>query len=712
LTGRYRISIVSKLKLGTSSVGDRKQIQKILIISSCTGEKIVTDPKRLTLTDFRAGRDHIRAREAALKEKLTRGDEIYSGMQHVRLMRGVREASKAGVGVDLHILSAGYGLISADRKIAPYEATFQGMHKRELRRWADTLGVPESLRKAVATTCDLCLVLLGDDYLAACALDGTVRFGGPTLLFCGRSTLKKLPRLGNLHAIGLTNVEARRFSCGLVGLKGEMASRILSKVAVDPAFASTLAASSDVLGFIEESPAAALGRRSAARAKADVDFVVSLPATWSSKPHRKHLSYFIPEWDDLVDRDYDFQNDTHSGGTGNWANEVYAHQMYREPNYDGILISKVVAEKSKSKKERINRLGVHRFLRVPREFPIMGDCGAFGYINEKVPPYSTEEILDYYTRLDFDYGVSIDHLIVTATESEKKARYELTIDNAADFLKTHRKAKLPWTPIGAVQGWDAKSYAAAARKCVTMGYEYIGLGGLVRSSTKDILEVLHRVHSVVPAKVKIHLFGLARLASMRAFADLGVRSVDSASLLRRAWMGTGQNYLSMEGRFFTAIRIPEAGKSFRAKRMVSEGRASEPKVKKLETRCMEAMTSFDADQVSVDDVLDILEEYDHLITPDRPPTRALLRETLEARPWRSCGCDICRRDGIQVLIFRGNNRNRRRGFHNTYVFYRLLQKALAGESVGFLRSGIGPSKQQLPLFGFTQVGEEESADAI
>ena len=39
----------------------------------------------------------------------------------------------------------------------------------------------------------------------------------------------------------------------------------------------------------------------------------------------------------------------------------------------------------------------------------MGDCGAFGYINEKVPPYTTEEILDYYTRLDFDFGVSIDH---------------------------------------------------------------------------------------------------------------------------------------------------------------------------------------------------------------------------------------------------------------------------------------------------------------
>jgi Queuine tRNA-ribosyltransferase len=694
------------------SARDRNKILKILIITSCTGEKVVSDPKQITLKDFRKGRDQIRSREAALKEKLTRADEIYSGMQHVRLMRGVSDARKAGVDLDLQILSAGYGVIPANRRIAPYEATFQGMPKGELRKWAHALGVPEAFRKAVATPCDLCLVLLGDDYLAACALDGTIRFGGPTLLFCGNNTLKKLPKLGNLHAIALTNAEAKRFSCGLVGLKGELASRILTRIAASPAFASTLAASSTVLSLIEEPPAAALGRRSAARAKTDVDFVVSLPANWHSKPHRKKLSYFIPEWDDLVDRDYDFQNDIHSGGTGNWANEVYAHQMYPEPNYDGILISKVVAEKSRSKKERINRLGVHRLLRVPREFPIMGDCGAFGYIHEKVPPYATEEILDYYTRLDFDYGVSIDHLIVTATESEKKTRYELTIDNAAEFLKKHRKAKLPWTPIGAVQGWDPKSYAVAAKKCVAMGYEYIGLGGLVRSSTKDILEVLHHVHQVVPANVNVHLFGLARLASMRVFADLGVRSVDSASLLRRAWMGTGQNYLSMEGQFYTAIRIPEAGKSFRAKRMVSEGRASGPKVEKLEARCMEAMTGFDANQIPVDAVLDVLEEYDHLITPDRAPTRELLRETLEARPWRSCSCDICRRDGIQVLIFRGNNRNRRRGFHNTYVFYRLMQKALAGETVGFLRSGIGPAKKQLPLFGIAEMGEKESADAI
>jgi hypothetical protein len=441
-----------------------------------------------------------------------------------------------------------------------------------------------------------------------------------------------------------------------------------------------------------------------------VDYVIELPPSWKEKPHRERLRYFIPEWDDLVDRDYDFENDIHSGGSGDWSNEVYAHQMYPEPNYDGILISKVVAEKSKTKKERINRHGVHRFLRVPREFPIMGDCGAFGYINEKVPPYSTEEILDYYTRLDFDFGVSIDHLIVASTESEKKERYELTIQNAAEFLKKHGKAKLPWTPIGAVQGWDPKSYASAAKKYVAMGYEYIGLGGLVRTSTRDILDVLRAVHDVVPSHVQMHLFGLARLGSMEAFASLGVRSVDSASFLRRAWMGSGgQNYLTMNGEFFTAIRIPAAGRSFRAKRIVSEARASSTKVLRLEKASLDAMRDFDQGRTSVDKAIDTLVEYDQLITPERVPHRELLQRTLEARPWKSCPCDICRRDGIEVVIFRGNNRNRRRGFHNTFAFYRLLQKALAGEKV---LVGRATGTNQLALFQADDAEDSGESDAI
>ncbi len=275
---------------------------------------------------------------------------------------------------------------------------------------------------------------------------------------------KKLPRLANVRVVTLSNPEAKRFSCALVGLKGELAARLLNKLTTKELTVEQLRdPASDLLSALDSGESTTSSKsiaRKAAVANPNVDKVIQIPKSWWKSKHREKLRYFIPEWDDLVDPEYDFIADEHSGGASDWSNAVYAHQMFPSPNYDGLLVSRVVAEKSKNKKARINSMGVHRFLRVPREFPVMGDCGAFGYIKEEIPPYSTEDVLDYYTRLDFDYGVSVDHLILSETEKQKMFRYELTIANAEDFIKKHHKAKLSWVPIGAVQGWDPKSYAA------------------------------------------------------------------------------------------------------------------------------------------------------------------------------------------------------------------------------------------------------------
>jgi queuine/archaeosine tRNA-ribosyltransferase len=237
----------------------------------------------------------------------------------------------------------------------------------------------------------------------------------------------------------------------------------------------------------------------------------------------------------------------------------------------------------------------------------------------------------------------VDHLIVRATEHQKKFRYELTINNAEDFLKRHRNAGLRWEPIGAVQGWDADSYAKAAAKYVKMGYRYLGLGGLVRTSSQEILEILAKVHEAVPRGIGIHLFGLARLKAINAIAGFGVTSVDSASALRRAWLGSEDNYWSQDGRHYRAIRVPEAGKSFRAKRMVTEGRATSDFVKNTERRVMAALRELDRGRISVEATLRVIGEYDHLITSDRSALIEQYRRTLESAPWKKCPCVGCLR---------------------------------------------------------------------
>src|SRR5690606_673922 len=110
-----------------------------------------------------------------------------------------------------------------------------------------------------------------------------------------------------------------------------------------------------------------------------------------------------------------------------------------------LLVSRAVAESSQNKIQQIRQYGIHRHLRVPAEFPILGDCGAFSYLLQKEPPYSTDEILDYYTQLNFDYGVSIDHLLFGGVDDEdKRYRYELTVHNAEAFFREHKQRGLKW----------------------------------------------------------------------------------------------------------------------------------------------------------------------------------------------------------------------------------------------------------------------------
>ena len=57
-------------------------------------------------------------------------------------------------------------------------------------------------------------------------------------------------------------------------------------------------------------------------------------------------------------------------------------------------------------------------------------------------------------------------------------------------------------------------------------------------------------------------------------------------------------------------------------------------------------------------------------------TAALVKRTLEDKPWKHCDCEVCRSIGVDVIIFRSSNRNKRRGFHNLGVYHRHLRKTL------------------------------------
>jgi len=104
------------------------------------------------------------------------------------------------------------------------------------------------------------------------------------------------------------------------------------------------------------------------------------------------VRYFIPEWDDRVDPKYDFMNDVHSREHEEdpIKNDVYIWNIFglNKVPIDGVLVSRFTIMQNKKKYRRVLQEGIHSVLRLPSTFEIMGDCGAWGYIQEEAPPSS------------------------------------------------------------------------------------------------------------------------------------------------------------------------------------------------------------------------------------------------------------------------------------------------------------------------------------
>jgi hypothetical protein len=675
---------------------------RILVVTSCTGEKRFKPTNQLKLEDFQNS-SQLQLREAELAEFACPAGQIYTGQQHLRAMEGIHllRQSLGQEAVDLAILSAGYGLIPEDRIIVPYEVTFNTMKGYEVDSWAKFLEVHSSFEQAISGY-DLVFVLLGENYLRSLKLP-VKTLSHQTLLFLSSQLSINYIRglAAKTFVLPLSNTEAKYYRYGLVGLKGFLFKRLAECVVSDLSLLERIYSEPESFAQIIDRepvqlklslgiPEQKISNKSTnlpkklRRGKSEEEEPIPIPDLPPSPNLHLGMQYFIPEWDDRVDPGFDFLKDTLTPGRDPYKDDIYAHQIYQNPNYYGILVSKGRVESSKTKRARIEEVGIHDFIRFPSS--VMGDCGAFSYLKEEVPPYNTVEILDYYKRIGFDYGVSIDHLIVGpfAELGVREKRYELTLKNAEEFIQKHQIGGYSFTPIGAVQGWSPESYAAAVKAYIEMGYEYIGLGGLARAGSLEILEILKSIRPHLTPKTRMHLFGVGRLNTIPAFRHLGVTSFDSASPLRKAWLDSAANYHTLTGKTYAAVRIPKAeGSGVRIKRLIDAGVSDLETIKRLEEAALKALREFDAGKLNLESTLEALLNYDELLELPRNGKvdlqqqarriarhAQMYRKLLEEQPWKSCDCPICQKIGVEVIIFRGNDRNRRRGFHNTHVFHK------------------------------------------
>ena len=417
------------------------------------------------------------------------------------------------------------------------------------------------------------------------------------------------------------------------------------------------------------------------------------------------MKYFIPDWEDRLDPNYNFETDTFSRDKSSaYDADIYSHQVFVTPPYDGILISLSVFKNKlnltldENGKKKIRRFSsIKDYLRINKNsnLKVLGDCGAFSYINEDIPPedYDIDKVANLYDSLKFDYGVSVDHMIpdfivkksetnkLYLSKDQKEFRRILSIENAKEFITYHKRKGFNYIPIGAVQGYSPETYADSAAQVISMGYSYIGIGTLVPKSDEEIIEILKEVKKVIGKReIKVHLFGILRLQKLAEFRSLGVTSFDSSSFLRKAWLRIGRNYVTKDGNWYAAIRVPYSENSVLVNNAKKAG-YSLSDIQEMEKKALKAIKEYANNKTEdVEEVLKTVLEYDILLLREYDGNHHYdkYKKTLIDRPWEKCNCEICKSIGVDVIIFRGANRNKRRGFHNTKIFYDYILNSHSG----------------------------------
>jgi hypothetical protein len=404
------------------------------------------------------------------------------------------------------------------------------------------------------------------------------------------------------------------------------------------------------------------------------------------------MKFFFPDSQDQIDPGFNFQTEQSSEFRVRQRDDRYAHEVLTRPAYDGLLVSKPIVDGlpgvsgkyTNAQRHRLYRIGVRRFFRLDQPAsPIasMADCGAFTYVREETPPYTIADVVDFYEGCDFDFGISVDHVILgydatntAETVPDWARRQRLTLDLAAEFRDYHRSHNCRFHPIGVAQGWSPSSYAAAVTELQDLGYDYIALGGMVPLRTSQIADCVNAVSDVRRSTTRLHLLGISRCEQIPEFEGKGVASFDSTSPFRQAFKDDRDNYYVLD-RAYAAIRVPQVDGNTRLRLRIQAGRVDQAKARIAEQRCLTRLAAFDTGKSSVKGVLDALSAYADIVEPERDYS-VQHRELLEAAPWKTCDCGICKRVGIQVCVFRGTERNKRRGFHNLCVFSRRLMENL------------------------------------
>ena len=323
------------------------------------------------------------------------------------------------------------------------------------------------------------------------------------------------------------------------------------------------------------------------------------------------MKFFFPDSVDTVDPGYDFEREAYAHPRIRQRREAYAHELLAQPPYHGLLVSMAVSgfrgpgsrRYTQSQQFRLFYGGVHRFFRLEElslehRVETMGDTGAYAYAYEEEPPITAVEVLDFYDRVGFDYGLAPDHVVPGFLRDNNEPppswvrRRDASLSLAEAFLREHRDRESSLVPIGVAQGWSPESYAEALSRLEAMGYAYVALGGLAPLRTRDILASIEAVAATKQPSTRLHLLGLARPAHLKQFAAWGVASLDTTMPLKQAFQDDQHNYHTLDHRYL-AVRVPPTEGNVRLDRLIRKGETTRREARRLERASLTALRAFD-----------------------------------------------------------------------------------------------------------------------
>lgn len=408
------------------------------------------------------------------------------------------------------------------------------------------------------------------------------------------------------------------------------------------------------------------------------------------------MKFFFADHFDIIDPSYDFTKETGPLAYGHQQKKLYAHEVFEEVPYHGLLISKNLtlgtdARCSPSQAVRLMYSGARRYLRLEEvkslfRLEVMGDSGAYSRTFRdqlyNVPQDEVLEIIQFYSACEVDYGLAPDNVVAGyfsdhSTSTKKKplrewqSRLDRTLQLAQAFYSLHRRHKCPWIPLGVAQGWNARTYQESVIALQEMGYSYIALGGLAFLPTKDLLECIAGSAGARSHNTQFHLLGATRVEHLDEMSACGITSFDTTMPIKQAIKDDLHNYHTATKRYL-AIRVPDTERSPKIQKLIAKGLVDVKDAKEAEREALAALRAFDKGHLSVNETLAVLHNGSR-IRKEQDFT-SFYRELLTDMPWKQCPCAICREVGVEVVLFRGFERNIRRGFHNLYVLSKQLRK--------------------------------------